>query len=236
MYALTADSNGTLYAAGQFINLDGIPAADHVAAYDGARVARDGLRPGAGGGAVDDYVRSITSHGTDVYVGSDSLNIAGIAQADHVARWNGSAWSAMGSNTAGTNGWFPASTFIYSMTTSGSLVFAAGSFQNANGDPRADDVAYFDGTAWHSLGSNGAGNGPLIGNGLALATFGPQLIAGGNFTSAGGDTQAQIRRLLPDAAARRPDRHRRARSLRRERRLQRQRRGRVEDDLRCPRP
>ena len=62
-----------------------------------------------------------------------------------MARWNGSAWSAVGSNTAGTDGWFPATTFINALTTSGSLVFAAGSFQNANGVATADDIAYFDG-------------------------------------------------------------------------------------------
>ena len=156
-----------------------------------------GSGPSVGGGAVDSYVRSITSDGTNVYVGSDSVNIAGIANADHVARWNGSAWSAMGSNTAGTDGWFPASSFIYSMTTSGHLVFAAGSFQNANGNPLADDIAYFNGTAWHSLGSNGAGNGPFIGNGLALAPFRQHLITGGNFTSAGGDTLAQNAASFP---------------------------------------
>jgi hypothetical protein len=192
VYALTADSGGNLYAGGQFINLEGIPAADHVAAYLGGGIWQAmGSGPSVGGGAVDSYVRSITSHGTNVYVGSDSVNIAGLAKADHVARWNGSAWSAMGSNTAGTDGWFPASSFIYSMDTSGSLVFATGSFQNANGNPLADDIAYFNGTAWHSLGSNGAGNGPFIGNGLALAPFRQHLILGGNFTSAGGDTLAQ---------------------------------------------
>jgi hypothetical protein len=57
--------------------------------------------------------------------------------------------------------------------------------------PAADNVAWFDGTAWHPVGSSGAGNGPWIGEGSALA-FGDRLLyAAGNFTSAGGDTQAQ---------------------------------------------
>jgi hypothetical protein len=198
VYALTADNAGNLYAGGQFINLESTPAADHVAAYLGGGVWQAmGSGAGAGGAAVDSYVRSITSDGPNVYVGSDSVDIAGIAKADHVARWDGSAWHAMGSNTAGTNGWFPASSFIYSMATSGHLVFAAGSFQNANGNPMADDIAYFNGTAWHSLGSNGAGNGPFIGNGLALAPFRQHLITGGNFTSAGGDTLAQNAASFP---------------------------------------
>jgi hypothetical protein len=109
----------------------------------------------------------------------------------------------MGTNTAGSNGWFPASSFIDSMTTSGSLVFAGGSFQNANGDPRADFIAYFDGSAWHPVGSDGSGNGPWVGDTTALDVFGGQVVAGGNFTSAGGDTAAKFaasfRILRPDA-------------------------------------
>ena len=54
----------------------------------------------------------------------------------------------------------------------------------------ADQIAYFDGIAWHALGSSG-GKGPFIGNGLALATSNQKLYLGGNFTSAGGDTQAR---------------------------------------------
>jgi Divergent InlB B-repeat domain len=193
IYALTADSNGTLYAGGAFINLGGNPAIDHIAAYNGAWHAM-GTGPSAGGGSVDDIVRSLAAKGTDVYVGTDANNIAGIAQADHLAKWNapGSTWSAMGSNTAGTNGYFSSSfAFPYGITTSGSDVYVIGSFQNANGDPLADDIVRFDGGSWHPVGSDGAGNGPINAQGLAVAIFATQLYAGGNFTSAGGDNLAR---------------------------------------------
>ncbi len=163
VYALAADSNGTLYAGGQFINVEGIPAADHVAAYDGSWHAM-GSGAGAGGGAVDSYVRGLAAHGTDVYIGTDSVDVAGIPQADHVARWSGSAWSAVGTDTSGANGWFTTTTFINALATSGSLLFAAGSFQDANGVATADHIAYFDGATWRPIGSNGAGNGPMIAN------------------------------------------------------------------------
>lgn len=179
--ALTADSNGVLYAGGSFINMAHVTGADHIASYDGAWHAMGGM------GAVDDKVRSLAANGTNVYVGTDAVNIDGIARADHVAKWNGSAWSAMGSNTAGTDGWFPASSFIYAMSTSGQIVFAAGSFQNANGDPTADRIAYFDGSAWHPLGSDGAGNGPMNAAVDALTSYLLSVCAGGEFTNAGGD-------------------------------------------------
>jgi hypothetical protein len=191
VFALTADSNGSLYAGGGFVDLEGLPAADNVAYRNSGGWHAMGSGSGLCGCAVDDFVRSLAASGTDDYVGTDAEDVAGIPQADHVARWNGLAWSAVGSDTAGGNGWFPTSGSIDGLTSSGPGVFATGSFQNANADPVADNVAYFDGSAWHPVGSNGAGDGPLNGAGLALAVFGEQLYAGGSFTSAGGDSQAR---------------------------------------------
>ncbi len=195
VYALTADSNGVLYAGGTFTNLDGDLAADHIAAYNGTWHAV--------GGGIDTFVRALTASGTDVYVGTDKMNVGGIAAADHVVKWDGLAWHALGANTTGTDGWFPATTYIYALATSGSLVFASGSFQNANGKPAADNIAWFDGTAWRALGSNGSGDGPWLGDGQTLAVVNGLLYAGGSFTSAGGDIDARFvasRSLrLPDA-------------------------------------
>jgi hypothetical protein len=193
IYALTADSAGRLYAAGSFINMDQIPNANHVAMYDGTWHAMQA-------GAVDEITRSIASDGTNVYIGSDSVNIAGIAQADHVAKWNGSAWSALGANAAGTDGWLPATAFINGVVTSGSNVFVTGSFQNADGHPTADEVAGFNGFSWAPMGSDGAGNGPLPGAGNAVSVFGGQVVVGGNFTTAGGDARAGYIARYPGAA------------------------------------
>jgi hypothetical protein len=192
VYALTADSNGTLYAGGGFSNLENIAAADNVAYRpSGGTWQPMGAGSGSCGCAVTTFVRGLTAVGTDVYVGTDANDIAGIPQADHVARWNGSAWSALGADSGGGNGWLPTTgTSINALTGDGSNLFVTGTFQNANGDARADNVAFFDGTDWHPVGSDGAGNGPWIGNGLALALVDRQLYAAGNFTSAGGDPQA----------------------------------------------
>ena len=186
VYALTADSNGILYAGGPFSNFDGVANADHVAAFDGAVWTGMGSDNAVGG-----IVRSLSTSGTNLYVGADATNIAGIPTADYVAKWNGSAWSGMGSNTAGTNGWFtPTSYHIQALTTLGSYVFATGAFFNANGVATADNVAWFDGSAWHPLGSDGAGNGPLNLDGEAIATMAGKLYVGGSFSNAGGDSFA----------------------------------------------
>jgi hypothetical protein len=176
VYALTADGSGTLYAGGGFTNLEDIAAADNVAYLPPGGTWQP---MGAGGGpcgcAVTTFVRGLTAVGADVYAGTDANDIAGIAQADHVARWNGTAWSALGADSGGGNGWLPTSTSINALTGDGSNLFVTGTFQNANGDARADNVAFFDGTAWHPVGSDGAGNGPFSGNGLALALVDRQL-------------------------------------------------------------
>jgi hypothetical protein len=191
--ALAADSDGRLYAGGRFGKVDNTLGADNVAYLDGGgwHAMGSGFHPCEC--AINGFVRALTADGTNVYVGTDESNVANLPRADHVAKWNGSAWSALGSDTGGTNGWFSTSTSIYGLTAAGrSRVFATGSFQNANADARADEVAWFDGTDWHPVGSNGAGNGPLNAEAHGLALFNERLYAAGSFTSAGGDNQAQF--------------------------------------------
>ena len=57
------DSRGALYAGGGFGDLDGIPAADMVAAYSGGKWRALGSGPPPGGGAVTSWVRSLTVSG-----------------------------------------------------------------------------------------------------------------------------------------------------------------------------
>jgi hypothetical protein len=185
VYTLTADSNGTLYAGGGFINLENTAAADNVAYLPSGGTFWQPM-----GAGISTFVRGLTAVGTDVYVGTDAIDVAGIPQADHVARWNGSAWSAVGAGSGGANGWFPTTASIYGLAATGPNIFATGTFQDADGDARADNVAFFDGANWHPVGSDGAGNGPWSGTGLALAVVDRQLYAAGSFTSAGGDPQA----------------------------------------------
>ena len=190
MKALTATSDGTLYAGGGFEDLENITAADNVAYLNGSGWHAMGTGAGPCTCAVDAFVRGLTANGTDVFVGTDETNVDGIAQADHVVKWDGLGMERAGLEHGGADGWFPTGPDLRPVTV-GSNVFAAGTFQNANGEARADDVAWFDGTQWRPVGSDGAGNGPMIGNGFALARVDRQLYPAGNFTSAGGDTQAR---------------------------------------------
>ena len=192
VYALTSDNAGNLYVGGGFSNLDDIQAADKVARLSPAGWAALGSGAGPCQCAVDDFVRSLASDGTNVYVGTDSTDVAGIPQADHVARWNGASWSALGSNAGGTDGYLPAVTSIDALFASGSHVYASGNWLDVGGNPTADYLADFDGTSWKPVGSNGAGNGALTAKGESFAMFKGVLHVGGNFTKAGGDVLAQF--------------------------------------------
>jgi hypothetical protein len=189
VYAL-ADSNGVLYAGGGF-SITNDQTVRYVSYFAGGVWHPMGTGAAGCTCAVNDFVRSLVAVGPDVYVGTDFKNVAGIAQADHVARWNGTAWSALGADTSGADGWFTGTTSINALTSHGAQIYAAGSFQNANGESTADVVAAFDGSSWHPVGSSGAGEGPLNAQANALTVFGNQLIAGGSFTVAGGDTLAR---------------------------------------------
>jgi hypothetical protein len=206
VYALAPGQFGSLYAGGGFNITDANPVATNVANYDSTGVWH-ALGSGPGGApAVNTFVRSLHyingNGGTgNLFVGTDAINVAGLPQADHIARWDGNTWNVVGWDTAGTNGWFANGFTIDALASYGTVLFAAGSFQNANGTATADDIAYFDGT-WHPIGSNGAGNGPLSQHPAALAVMGGKVYVGGSFTSAGGDSLAKF---LAAYALRQPD-------------------------------
>lgn len=187
--ALTSDSSGRLYAGGNFQNLEGNTASDYVAAFSAGAWSNLGAGA-ANAGLLTGIIRSLASNGTDVFIGSDAADLAGIAQADHVARWNGTAWSALGSGPGGTNGYIPAVASVYALLATGSTVYASGDWQNAGGDATSDHFAVFNGSAWSPLGSDGAGGRALPAKAEAIAIFANTVHAGGNFAAAGGDALA----------------------------------------------
>lgn len=194
--------NGNIYMGGQFINVDGIAAADYVVQYNG------GTSWSALGGTAAIDTINVDSLATDassnLYVGTDDLNIAGIAQADHIAKWDGANWSALGSNTATTDGYLPAAgADVQAIAVNGSDVYAFGNFNNADGNPVADRIARFNTTSgtWFTVGHNGTNtDGPIACNICgAIAIFHGKLHVGGNFVNAGGDPLADSIACFPGA-------------------------------------
>ncbi len=119
--------------------------------------------------------------GPALYAGGLFTSAGGV-QANHVARWDGSAWTPLGS---GTDDDVRALTVFDDGGGSGEKLYAGGAFTSAGG-VAANHVAGWNGSSWEALG------GGMNGDVHALAVFddgsgaGPALYAGGTFTSAGG--------------------------------------------------
>ena len=107
--------------------------------------------------ALTGKVETFTNVGSTLYVGGDFINAGGLAKADHIATWDGHAWSALG----GGLGDDPSAVYAIAVDPVTGTVFAGGSFVDAGGDVHADEIAKFDGTSWSSLASVGL-NGPVF--------------------------------------------------------------------------
>jgi len=86
--------------------------------------------------------------GTDLYVGGN-FTTAGGNTANHIAKWNGSAWSPLVSANTSVNG---INGIVTALTVIGTDLYAGGWFTTAGGVP-ALNVAKWDGSNWTALGS-----------------------------------------------------------------------------------
>ncbi len=182
VFALAVAGNGDVYAGGGFTQTGG-GIANFVAKWNGA--TWNSLGTGAGNG-LDGTVYSLALAGNgDLYVGG-SFTRAGGGAANHIARWNGTAWAplVMGTDN-GANG------AVYALAVAGNGdLYAGGSFNQAGGTA-ANNVAKWNGTAWNALGTGTANGVDRYVSTLALAANG-DIYAGGNFNQAGGIAAGRV--------------------------------------------
>lgn len=178
-----AGDGHALYAGGSFTSAGGTPA-NRIARWDGSAWTPlgDGLSGPVRAMAVfDDGLGG----GSTLYVGG-SFSSAGGATAQNIAKWDGVAWSPVGTGVNGT---------VYALLTLdadsgvGPALYAGGSFTEAGGIA-ASRIAKWDGTAWSPLGTG------VNSSVRSLALFddgsGDGLYAGGEFTVAGGVFASRI--------------------------------------------
>ncbi len=169
-----AVSGTSLIAGGAFTSAGGTTA-NRIARWNGSVWSSFGS--GAADG-VDGNVRAVAvaANGVDVYAGGDFFN-AGGATAYKIARWDGSAWSAVGASLFSIGG-----EAVYAIAVSGSDLYVGGDFLQA-GSQVVNYVARWDGTNWNALG-NGASAG-VGSQARALLADGSSLYAVGLFATAG---------------------------------------------------
>jgi hypothetical protein len=192
--ALTVFDDGTgpaLYAGGFLSFAGGVPA-NRIARWNGT--AWSALGAGISGGGVLSELRALAvfddGAGAALYAGG-RFTAAGGVTVNGIARWNGSAWSALGAGMSGGLFELAVNTLTVFDNGTGPALYAGGDFSNAGG-VAANNIARWDGTAWSPLGS---GMNDRV---YALTVFddgtGPALYAGGQFSSAGGISANRIAR------------------------------------------
>jgi len=182
--ALAAFDDGrgeALYATGLFLSA-GESLARRIARFDGTR-----WEPlGEGFPAVDPREEGLAlalfddGRGAALYAGG-FFRRAGDRQVNHVARWDGSGWEALGTGgDVGTDD-FVRAMAVYDDGT-GPALYATGNFAQA-GSVDAEHVARWDGVAWTPVGEG------LLRGGNAMVAFddgtGPALYVGGTFLRTG---------------------------------------------------
>src|SRR5262249_22187460 len=92
------------------------------------------------GGSVAPYAWDVVDHLGDLYVGGDfQVALGPLITVNHVARWNGTSWSALGSGLAGTR--------CFALASWNGLLVAGGHFDHAGGLPVAN-IAAWNGVTW----------------------------------------------------------------------------------------
>ncbi|MDO7875411.1 T9SS type A sorting domain-containing protein [Hymenobacter sp. ASUV-10] len=183
--AVAVGPNGNVYVGGN-IGKAGNVLANGVACWNGS--SWSSLGAGTANGIVGWVEALAVAPNGDVYAGGDFSQAGGVS-ANNVARWNGTAWSALGSGS--TNGVVGRVRALV-VAPSGEL-YVGGQLTRAGGAV-ANGVARWNGTAWDAL-SGGLTYNSLAGSvrALALAPNG-SLYVGGIFTRAGTATAENVAR------------------------------------------
>ncbi len=161
-----AEVNGDLYVAGNFTVAGGANA--YLARWDGAA-----LQPVPG---PSNYVNAMLAVGDTLYIAGGFTSVGGVP-ANRIARWDGAAWSALGSGTS--------SGTINALAVWNGDLYAGGQIPTIGG-VAVSNVARWNGAAWQALGTgvNGTVN--------AITADSAGIYVGGNFTTASGTTVNRI--------------------------------------------
>lgn len=115
------------------------------------------------GGGLSGRVRALAVFQGQLYAAGDFQNAGGDPDADGIARWDGTQWRAVGTGLADPGASAVQLGRCLLPTPAG--LYVGGSFQTAGGVP-SNDVALWDGSAWHGLPGLSSLSGYV--NGLAL--------------------------------------------------------------------
>ena len=175
MYALTV-YNGELISGGTFTTAGDVPC-NKIARWNGSAWQPLGTGMGAS------YPNSPCVYALTVYNGGliagGYFDTAGSLGANCIARWDGTSWQPLGTGMNSS---------VHALTVYNGALIAGGYFTTAGG-VSANYIARWNSPSWQPLGTGMAGATGLYPypDVQALTVYDGELIAGGNFTTAGGN-------------------------------------------------
>ncbi|MBE1488045.1 hypothetical protein [Plantactinospora soyae] len=165
---------GALIVGGGFTQAGGIPAS-RIARWNGSTWST--LGAGLGTTQVTADVAALTIYNGALIAAGYFDDAAGVT-ANHVARWNGTAWSVL-TGPSGTGTSDP----VRDVTVYNGALIVAGHFTHAGGLP-VNYIARWNGSAWSGLtGPSGTGTNSTV---YTVTVRSGALIVGGDFSQAGG--------------------------------------------------
>lgn len=168
--ALVVDTSGNLYAGGYFTTAGNV-AVKHIAKWNGTAWSALGTGVVSEGTYIDGQVLTLALDGSGNLYAGGRFTKAGDVAANNVAKWNGTAWSALGAGITGTESYGG----IFELVIDGNSSLYVGGFFTEAGSVAANNLAKWDGTAWSALGAGGSGIGALAidrnGNLYAAGSF-----------------------------------------------------------------
>ncbi len=160
--AVVIDSNGVVYAGGDFTLAGNIPI-NYLAKWDGTGWSNVG-----GGTNAPVYALHFDRDG-NLLVGGDFTSVGSDVPANRIAKWDGNTWSSFG---LGMNDRVK----VIASSQSGTI-YAGGDFTSADGNTQIQGIARWNLSQWVGLGAMPYNVKSIV------VTPSAEVIAGGNFTS-----------------------------------------------------
>jgi hypothetical protein len=177
--AIYPDSSGNVYVGGSFTSAGGVANTNGIARWNSGSSTWNAMSTGVSASGVV-WTISGTSP-TDIYVGGTFTLAGGVANTLNAARWNGTAWTAMGT---GCN---QRVMYMHPLTTTN--VYVCGDFTLAGGVTNTGYVAMWNDSAWTAMGTG------MNASTLGIYALSPtDVYATGSFTTAGGVSANYIAR------------------------------------------
>lgn len=151
--AIAVGQDRKVYFGGSFVGLDGVSGRDRIAAYDpsAGTWSTVGSDSDFGNGTIN--ALAVGPDGT-LYAAGQFTNAGGDNDADYIAKWNGTSWSAVGVPNTGAASITSANGLA--IDRDGNL-YVGGNFTNWADVANADYFAKWDGSSWSAVGSGGTG-------------------------------------------------------------------------------